>query len=209
MIPYPKIQSLYKRDMTKPGAPLIEGDFSRPEFYHLQAMLWEWTEKVDGMNIRAMSDGTTWSFRGRTDAANIPCPLLAELTEMFSSASAPAPNTCIYGEGYGPGIQKGGRYGPKATFIAFDVKIGDHWMAGADARAICADLGIPFVPTVAKGDLFQAVDHVRNGDMSSQVAVSPETMAEGLVLRPQVPLFNQFGERVITKVTVRDFRKSE
>ena len=44
---------------------------------------WEFTEKVDGTNIRVHWDGHTVEFGGRTDKAQIPKPLLERLETLF------------------------------------------------------------------------------------------------------------------------------
>ena len=45
--------------------------------------IWEWTEKVDGTNIRLIWDGHNVSFAGRTDKAQIPDHLLEKLEQLF------------------------------------------------------------------------------------------------------------------------------
>lgn len=47
---YQKINTLYKRDMTKPKKPIILGEYSEPEFEVLKDLKWEATEKIDGTN---------------------------------------------------------------------------------------------------------------------------------------------------------------
>jgi hypothetical protein len=52
MTEYPKINAPFHRDMDRPGHPLIVGRWSEPEFEYLKDCQWEFTEKVDGTNIR-------------------------------------------------------------------------------------------------------------------------------------------------------------
>lgn len=110
MSEYHKIHSLFKRQ----GKTLVYGDWAQPAFGYLQGNRWTFTEKVDGTNIRVAWDGGAMRFGGRTDNASLPAPLVGRLQtrflsqeerlrDIFSDAEA-----CLYGEGYGPGIQKGG-----------------------------------------------------------------------------------------------------
>lgn len=48
---YQKINTLYKRDMTKPKKPIILGEYSESEFEVLKDLKWEATEKIDGTNM--------------------------------------------------------------------------------------------------------------------------------------------------------------
>ena len=84
---YHKIDSLFKR--TERGE-LILGDFSRPEFAYLARTEWEWTEKVDGTNIRVSWDGMAVRFGGKTDNAMLPVPLLDRLHVLFTSETLAA-----------------------------------------------------------------------------------------------------------------------
>ena len=65
---YHKIETLYERDIegTK---QLIEGKFRNPTVEYLRNLHWQWTEKVDGTNVRVFWDGHAVTFGGRTDKA--------------------------------------------------------------------------------------------------------------------------------------------
>ena len=107
---YHKIQTVFKRDPKNRNKTLLEGQFSTPEFEYLKDNTWVFTEKVDGTNIRIMWDGKNITFGGRTDNAQIPATLYERLSNMFAEGfegiiDGPA---CLYGEGYGAKIQKGG-----------------------------------------------------------------------------------------------------
>lgn len=212
MSEYHKIDSIYKRD--EQTGRFILGAFSRPEFEYLQHNKWEFTEKVDGTNIRVY-----WSkkpvpnrlFRGRSDKASIPTTLCDRLDTLFPETLLEdvfgETDVCLYGEGYGARIQKGGgNYNPTGVdFVLFDVKIGSWWLQRGDVNDIAAQLGIKSVPVIGTGTLHDAIAVVTDQDapLTSQWGAF---MAEGLVLRPTVALFNRKGERIITKVKVRDFK---
>ena len=214
---YHKINTIYKRDMSKGSkhAPLILGDWSSPEFEFLQNNTWEWTEKIDGTNIRVGWNGTDVEFGGRTDKAQIPTHLLKKLQEIFTvdkmrsvfgEASNDLPlKVVIYGEGYGAKIQQGGNYLPDdVNFILFDIQIGPWWLLREDLASISTQLEIPIVPIVGYGTLHEAEAFVRRG-FKSLVATNKNYDAEGLVCRPLVHLKDRAGQRIITKIKTKDF----
>ena len=111
---YHKINSIYKRDMTKKNAPFIIGEYSEPEFDYLKDNRWEFSEKIDGTNIRIMLNGEDVVFGGRTDNAQIPAHLYARLSELFLTMEKKKllheclenwKGICLYGEGFGYKIQ--------------------------------------------------------------------------------------------------------
>lgn len=130
MSEYHKIQTIFKRDMAQPRKPLIEGEWTLPEFAYLANNEWEFTEKVDGTNIRVTvaPDGAV-EFGGRTDAAQIPAPLIAKLYGYFAPVKAELAaqfpeGAILYGEGYGGKIQGGSKtYGPEQDFVLFDILV--------------------------------------------------------------------------------------
>ena len=210
MSEYHKIQTLYLRDPATNHKTLLEGQWARPEFDYLQHAEWIFTEKVDGTNIRLCWDAQTRTLavRGKTDAAQIPPHLLAVLHAIEPSFQAADLPTCVvYGEGFGPKIQKGGGlYRNDPGFAAFDVRVGDWWLGRADVEDVAGKLGVEVAPIVGVGTLHDMVDMVRGGFMSEWSASGDFVAAEGLVARPAVELANRRGERVITKLKARDFR---
>lgn len=206
---YHKIQTLYLRDPATNHKTLLVGEFARPEFAYLADRPWTFTEKVDGTNIRVGFDGTTVSFGGRTNDAQIPSPLFAHLLATFTAEALfvvfGAGSVTLYGEGYGPKIQKGGgRYRVDPGFILFDVVVGDVWLERANVEDIAGKLGIPAVPVVGEGTVYDAVDFVRAG-FTSRCATDATLESEGIVFRPKVELFDRRGQRVISKLKAKDF----
>jgi len=208
MTEYHKIQSIFKRDMSRPKRPLIKGDWTRPEFEYLAGNRWTFTEKVDGTNIRVVFENGVISFGGRTDAADIPGFLLSRLesrflpmavafAELFDSGPV-----VLYGEGYGARIQKvGALYRPDVDFVLFDVRIGGLWLHRADVEDIAAKLGIDVVPVIGEGTLLDAVARAKAGIRSTW----GDFEAEGIVARPKTELCTRGGERLIAKIKCVDF----
>ncbi len=139
---YHKIQTVFKRDMERNGKTLLEGQWTLPEFEFLANNIWTWSEKVDGTNIRVMLQGGAITFGGKTDSAQIPAQLVARLNEMFLPLAEKMQETfgcdaCLYGEGYGAKIQKGGgNYRQDQDFVLFDVKVGDWWLQRANVEDV-------------------------------------------------------------------------
>ena len=205
---YHKIQTVYKRDMNTKHKTLIDGAYSIPEFEYLARNLWVFTEKVDGTNIRVMWDAGSKSlvFGGKTDNAQIPAKLYEKLSLMFTEEDMervfPDTSVCLYGEGYGAKIQKGGgNYRQDQSFVLFDVKIDRWWLERHNVIAIAETLGIDVVPIIGNGTLFDMVEMVKKGFDSQWGAFD----AEGIVARPAVELIARNGQRIITKIKHKDF----
>lgn len=205
---YHKIQTVFKRDPATNHRTLLLGDYSLPEFHYLRDVDWMWTEKVDGTNIRVMPNGGKICFGGKTERAQIPATLYNALVGLFppevflQTDIDPAASVCLYGEGYGAKIQKGGgNYRQDQSFVLFDVKIGDVWLQRANVEDIGDKLGIDIVPPVGVGSLTDMVSFVRQGFKSHW----GDFQAEGVVARPVTELRTRMGHRVITKLKSKDF----
>lgn len=213
MTTYQKINTIYKRDMAGSKRMMV-GEWSQPEFEYLKDNRWEWTEKIDGTNIRVHWDGEQVLFGGRTDKADMPEHLLKMLQEkftpellrqVFEQQGEGETSITLYGEGYGMKIQKGGNYMAKRVgFILFDIRIGSWWLKRSDCEALAQQLDIPIVPVIGYGTLQEAVDFVKKG-FKSTIAENKDYDAEGLVLKPAVDLLARSGQRIITKIKHCDF----
>ena len=139
---YHKIETLFERDeKTK---KLIEGKFRNETVEYLANNDWEFTEKIDGTNIRVHWDGHKVSFYGRTDKAQIPSQLTNRLIELFGGEVNEEifeqhfgeTEVTLVGEGYGTKIQNGGNYKDTQDFILFDVMINDNWQTRENVKGI-------------------------------------------------------------------------
>jgi ATP-dependent RNA circularization protein (DNA/RNA ligase family) len=207
---YHKIQTVFKRDPDNKFRTLLEGEYALPEFEYLSGNKWVFTEKVDGTNIRVMFDGEQISFGGKTNRAQIPPFLLERLHSLFDptlgrfAKQFPDGATCLYGEGYGAKIQKGGgNYRQDQSFVLFDVKIGEWWLRRFDVESIAQDLKLNTVPVIGEGTLPEMVELTREGFQSTW----GNFPAEGIVARPATELKTRLGNRIITKIKCKDFPK--
>lgn len=214
MSEYHKVETLYERD-EKTFRLKPEMILKNPVYGMIKS--WVWTEKIDGTNIRAIWNpeyGVT--FGGKTDNARIHTELVKWLYENITveklRAVFPESSLVIYGEGFGPGIQKGGGlYADRKQFIVFDVfvadtinsKLGGWWLNDANMRDVAAKLGLNAVPLVGEMPLEDAREMVRVGFKSA--LNGGQAKAEGLVGRPVEALYDKKGSRLIVKLKTKDF----
>ena len=206
---YHKIKNIYERDHeTK---KIIEGKFTDETIEFLKDNIWEFTEKVDGTNIRIIWDGHKVSFAGRTDKAQIPAELSNRLFELFGGESneqlfeqkfGETP-IMLFGEGYGNGIQTGGLYSDKQDFVLFDLKINDNWQPRESVEEIATYFGIKVVPILLIGTLQDGVEFIKTKPLSA--IAKEEYIMEGIIGRTKFELKDRCSNRVIVKIKVKDF----
>lgn len=205
---YPKTENLYASS---------EDHRSRgPEYGYKapgadQIAKWLVTEKVDGTNMRVIfepNSSPSVKILGRSDRANVHPDLYRHMADTFTDAKLceAFPDVdgivILYGEGFGPGIQKAGvAYGGDKRFSLFDVKVGDWWLSWANVCDVARKLDIPTVPLLAADvDLETAKALVH----TSELLPAGSEHIEGIVCRTDPYLFDQRGKRVMFKYKVRD-----
>ena len=209
MIEYNKIETLFQRDMNG-SKKLMEGVFRNPTVEFLKDIHWQFTEKIDGTNIRIHWDGHRVNYGGRTEAAQIPAHLMNKLVAMFGSDEAEQifeqkfgeTEVILFGEGYGPKIQKGGNYRNDVSFILFDVLIAGNYQPRESVEDVAKAFGIDVAPIVLEGTIQDGIDFVK-ANPKSTIGIA---MMEGVVGRPKIELRDRCGKRVIVKIKVNDFK---
>lgn len=229
---YVKINSLWKRKEYVKGlpkgshGPLVEGDYSEPEFGAIK--YWSVDEKIDGMNIRIyfsngisygpMKDGTPRAlipnqrveFHGRTNEAQLPPKLLEYLHRVFTveALSAVFPDlgeVILYGEGYGPKIQScGGNYRKDQGFILFDVVVGSWWLQRLDVQEIAEKLGVAMVPQLGFMNESEIVEYVKSKPKS--LCSLTEQVVEGVVCRSHPLMLFRNGSPIMWKLKTCEFQ---
>ena len=205
---YSKIDTIFERSLQT--FMVDESKLKQPVLATISK--WEVTEKINGTNIRVMlSEEGTITFGGRTQAAQIPADLIKYLISTFPAEKlkevlwrdGPVP-VILFGEGYGPGIQKGGGlYRQDKALIMFDVLVGGRWwLERTDVNEIASKLGIEGVPFLGTWTLDEIVAKVRS-PFPSKLGTA---IAEGIVARPIQTLFDRRGERLIIKLKTKDFK---
>ena len=208
MTEYVKIPNIFKRE-TFGKNKLIEGEYSSKELEYLKDAKWEFTEKIDGTNIRVCWDGYRVSFMGRTDKAQIPAHLLAKLEELFGGESKEElfeqtfgkQNVILFGKGYGKKIQKGGELYGDVNFRLFDVLVDGYWLLQDNVDCIAEIFEIETAPFMFRGTLEQGVQFIKTHPHSTL----RDAEMEGIVGRPMVQMFSRTGERIMVKIKCRDF----
>jgi ATP-dependent RNA circularization protein (DNA/RNA ligase family) len=213
---YHKIQTVFLRDPATKYKTLLDGQFAKPEFGYLKDCQWIFTEKVDGTNIRVdyldrvNNMFYTMKYGGRTDNAQIPTFLYDKLQELFPYEKLeylyPETSMTLYGEGYGAKIQKGGGnyISNGCNFILFDVMINGNWLERENVEDIAEKLGIKIVPIVYRGTLCDGIGMLEANYIPSRLRDTPP---EGIVIRPKVELKDRRGQRIITKLKLKDFHR--
>lgn len=212
MTEYHKIEGLFKRDeVTK---KLLAGEYRNEAVEMLKNCDWEFTEKIDGTNVRVVWDGHKVSFYGRTDRAQLPNKLLealnaafgGEVNEQIFEEHFGTTEVILYGEGYGAKIQKGGGdYRSDNAFILFDVQVGDLFLTRENVESVATYFGVEVVPIVLTGTIEDGIQFVKARPKST-IGVAK---MEGVVGRPRVELRDRRGNRVIVKIKVRDMIELE
>ena len=124
--------------------------------------------------------------------------LVGKFAEKFTKADP----VIIYGEAYG-GKQQGmsATYGKELKFIAFEVKIGDLWLAVWPAFGIVRDLGLEFVDFSEIDADIVAIDAERDkpSTQAARNGITEPKLREGVVLRPPFEVTKNNGDRIIAK----------
>lgn len=207
---YEKIQTLWKRDPDNKFV-IMPGEHSKLEFSQVKE--WVATEKVDGMNIRVIYNKDGIEFRGRTDNAQIHATLFKVLTEMFTVESLSqvfdlekAETVILYGEGYGAGIQSGGKYRDDQSFILFDINIDGIWLMNEMVIEMAQLLNIEQVPILGLNwTIDDIVDFVKSQPES--MIGKPKTVMEGVVCKSNPLMLDRMGRRIIWKLKIKDYEK--
>lgn len=223
---YRKIETLFNRNPDN-MRHVVLGELRDAAFGLVDR--WLVTEKIHGVNARVIYENGVVRIGGKTDDASMPMFLHDVLVEKFSVTSlssvwpslaevgGPAihPRVVLYGEGYGPKIQKGGgNYRSDPGFRIFDVAVwGDDghggewwwWLNWSNVEDVAAKLGVDTVPVLADAATTdEAIALVRQPSVVASVEGSANVEHEGIVCRTDPLLFTRRGERLIWKLKGRD-----
>lgn len=114
----------------------------------------------------------------------------------------------IYGELYGPGVQKGGHYGDTLRFSVFDICQQGWFLPIGMLTEMCNNLGLDMAPYIGQMNISQAEALVRLGFKTKvENAKDPDYIEEGIVARPVVPIKDPRGKRIIVKIKYCDYHE--
>ena len=206
-----KYHKIYNLRKINPETKKLTKEFYLPEFELLKDNLWYAKEKIDGTNIRLCWYGDRIEIKGKTEKSDIPKDLLNNLYKMcenriklFKEVFGDK-EVCIYGEGYGAKIQKGGGlYRKDQGFILFDVMIEGYWLSWDNALSVASSLKLKTVPLIISSSLLDIEKHVING-FNSQVSEKTK-QAEGVIALPCGEFMNRHGDRIIVKIKTERYK---
>jgi hypothetical protein len=93
------------------------------------------------------------------------------------------------------------RYGKELKFVAFDVKIGDHWLDVPSAERFVLNLGLEFVYYKKVSTDIDSLNAERDApsEQAKRNGVEGDQPREGVVLRPLIEMRTSAEKRVIVK----------
>jgi len=133
--------------------------------------------------------------------------LLSKFAEMYNEHKI-----IVYGEVYGGKMQKmSDTYGKELRFVAFDVKMGDRWLAVPQAEEVVRGLGLEFVHYIKTSTNLEDLNYERDRDSVQAIrnGMGPNHPSEGIVIRPIIELTKNNGERLIAKHKKEVFRETK
>ncbi len=211
---YGKIQTVWKRDEENNGSILM-GNYSKEEFAQVRS--WVLTEKIDGQCITVIITKDNIKIQGKSEKTQFNKahkPLLAYLNETITRESIDAifdwdkaDTITLYGEGYGPKIQSGGKYRKDQSFIMFDILIDTVWLETEKVATYAYLLGIDSVPVWGNGTVPNIMHLIQTKPKSAIEGAN--CVVEGFVCRSEPLMLDRFGNRIMWKIKVRDFEQLE
>jgi len=159
-------------------------------------------EKIHGTSAHvAWRDGQVHFFSGGEKHTNFVALFdVFALTQHFQALGHET--AVIFGEAYG-GKQQGmsHRYGKVLKFVAFDVKLGDHWLDVPNAEQVVQRMGLEFVHYKRVSTDLAALDAERDApsEQARRNGVEGDQPREGVVLRPLKEFRDNSGSRIISK----------
>lgn len=225
---YPKIQSLWKRDMEAEGhgkGLIMPGEYVMEEFKAIQR--WHFTEKIHGQNIRigyhvqhydnAPSEYEVEFYGRRGGEGSIQPDLLKRLYEYFTpdlfmchfdtdfDGEHHEFQVVLYGEGYGDKIQSW-HYGldGEQSFILFDAVINGIWLQQDAVTALAEQLGLERVPILFSGGSEQIGINLCKDGFDSRIC--PGHPAEGVMARSEPLVLHRYHKTPIQwKLKCKDY----
>ncbi len=168
-------------------------------------------EKIHGTSAHIGWNGKVYYFSGGERFESFKA-LFDEESLIKNFQAMNAEKVVIYGEAYGGKCQgMSATYGKDLRFVAFEVKIGDSWLAVPQAEGVVRSFNLDFVPYVKIKTNLAELDFWR--DAPSQQAVKcgiiEERKREGIVLRPLIEVVKNSGQRIISKHKSEAFQETK
>lgn len=182
--------------------------------FEFDKVSWYAREKIHGCNFSFITDGETVQVASREQLTDNSFynsgPVIARYEDkvrLLKNKGFPeATQLQIYGELFGPGIQKGVNYGTFKEFMAFDIRVDDDILPiTPSTEEELKEYGFRCAPLIG---VYRNLDTAleESNEFPSRVAniiygteFDPDNIAEGLVLSPIRALHTPNGSRVMIK----------
>jgi len=205
---YPKILSPFKRNDKKHFLP----EFSSQEFRYLYTNKWFAYEKLDGMNCSVTWDGNEVSFSGKSDATEFTDEQMTYLTSAFKKEQFQVLEFepfVLFGELVGPKANGNPYKLDRSKFILFDAFrfSTQTWQGVITLSTLSANFNISSARCLTIVTLQNAVQAFKTNQINPSYLNSfafPGHHVEGFIFKPEVPLLMHNGNRVITKLKLKD-----
>lgn len=124
--------------------------------------------------------------------------IYAEISERYDFKNLLKDGEGVYGEIYGPSIQKGYHYGLKndeIDLLVFDIVKDGKYLDTKDAIQFCKDRGLTFVPILYTGEYdYQIVQNLSTGD---SVFCTDQKVIEGVVVKTVKEHVGYYGRSIL------------
>lgn len=133
-----------------------------------------------------------------------------QLLEKFEAINSP--EIIIFGEGYGGKCQRMAHvYGPDTRFVAFEVKIGNHWLNVEKAHKVVEEFGLEFVHWVKGPATLDFVNYWRDqpSEQAKRNGMGDNHIREGIVIRAPVEVTLNDGKRLLAKHKRPEFEETK
>lgn len=169
-------------------------------------------EKIHGSSAHiAFKDSRLAFFAGGAKHAQFVALFDGEaLLERFQAVGHS--EIVIHGEAYGGKMHRMSKtYGPDLRFVAFDVRVGDVWLAIPQAADVVARLNLEFVHFEHGPADLTWLDQQRDSDSVQAIrnGVGPGCLREGIVIRPPIEVRLNNGARVCAKHKRKEFMETK
>jgi hypothetical protein len=170
-------------------------------------------EKIHGTSAHVnWKDGELIFFSGGYKQDAFVSMFNPEWLKTLFGIRYPKTQVIIYGEAYGGKIQAMSKtYGDIVRFVAFEVKMGDRWLAVPEAEEVAKSLSFDFVPYKLIHTTMDEINAERDADSVQAVknGVGEGKMREGVVLRPIYEAVDKWGARIIAKHKREEFGETK
>lgn len=167
-------------------------------------------EKIHGTsaNVQWKDGAVRFSSGGESRERFVALFDAPALAAKFAERFLENEDVVVYGEAYGGKCQRMSKtYGVDLKFIAFEVKVGDVFLAVPQAFEFVSFLGLEFVDFVEIPATMEAIDAERDkpSTQAGRNGIAETKIREGIVLRPPFECVLNNGKRLIVKHKREEF----